>query len=86
MSSIQLPDDIKILNFLQQPHTRYQVMKHLGNHYQSTIIRLDRLEKLGYVFVSDSRPWQRDKVLKFYLITASGRAMVRGYEEADRRE
>ena len=82
MSSIQLPSDLKILKLLEQPHTRYDVMKCLGNHYASTLRRIDRLEKLGYIFVYKTSPWGGTKQLKLYLITTSGRAMARGFEEA----
>jgi len=86
MSSIQLPKDLEILRFLQlEQRTRYEVKKKIGNHYQSTINRLDRLEKIGLVFVSETKPWRKVKVQKFYLITAKGRAILRGHEEGDRR-
>lgn len=86
MSSLQLPKDIEILKFLQEPRIRNKIKDHLKNHYASTLIRLNRLEKLGYVFVSRTEPWRKGKVMKYYLITPKGRAMLRGYEEAERRE
>lgn len=85
MSSLQLPEDIKILKFLQQPRIRYEIKNHLKNYYASTLNRLNRLEKLGYIFVVRTEPW-RGKLMKYYLITSKGRAILRGYEEAERRK
>lgn len=84
MSSIQLPKDTEILKLLSEPHTRYDVMKRLKNHYSSTLVRLDRLEAMGYIFVQREVPW-RGKKMKFYLITAKGMAILRGFREADSR-
>lgn len=80
--------DVEILKLLQKPRTRYHVSKHFGNHYASTCSYVDRLEEEGFIFVVESEPWKSgfSGIKKLYLLTARGRAVLRGFEEAERRE
>jgi len=82
--SLQIPQDLDVLRYLDKPKTRYQVAIHLGNHTVVASAYMNRLEKLGLVFVVETRPWHRGEVKK-YLITAKGRAVLRGFMEAERR-
>ena len=81
--------DVDVLKLLQKPSTRYKISKHFGNHYPTTCYYIERLEEEGFIFVVESEPWRAGKkgsVKKLYLITARGRAVLRGFEEAERRE
>ena len=85
MSSIQLPEDIKVLKYLEtEPHTRYDVATLLKAHYADAAARLDRLRHLDYIFIQRDEDWHGRK-RKYYLITVKGRAILRGFEEAERR-
>lgn len=86
MPSLQIPKDLDVLRFCQVPRTRYDVMKEFSNHYPTTIAYMGRLENMGLLFVLEEKDWRPGKKLKKYLITAKGRAVLRGYEEAERRE
>jgi len=86
MSSIKYPKDMEILKFLQQPRNRYEIAKRFKNHYASALAYIERLEDLGLIFVLREEPWRPGKVMKYYLITSKGRSLLRGYEEAERRE
>lgn len=83
--SIQIPHDVEVLRFLDKSKTRYQIALHFGDHFQVTRDYMDKLQRLGLVFVVKTEPWHRGEV-RHYLITAKGRAILRGFEEAERRE
>jgi len=85
MSLVKFPKDIEVLKFLQQPRKRYEIAKKFGNHYASALAYINRLEELGLIFIVREEPWRAGKVIKYYLITAKGRSLLRGYEEAERR-
>lgn len=85
MPSLQLPKDLDVLRLCQQPRTRYELSKHFGNGYQTTIDYMERLEQLDLVFVVEETVYRPGKMKKKYLITAKGRAVLRGHEEAERR-
>lgn len=81
--------DIQVLHFLQQPRSRYEIAANFGNHYATTRLYIERLDREGFIFVVSSEPWtagKREGLKKNYLITAKGRSILRGFEEADRRE
>lgn len=81
-----MPKDMHVLRFLlNEPKTRYEIAAHFGNHYNTTRTYVDRLLELEFIFVASTRPWHTGEV-KYYLITPKGRSMLRGYEEAVRRE
>lgn len=86
MDSIKIPDIMKVLRTLQQPKNRYQIRKELGLTYPKTIRWVNDLERMKYLFVLREEKGHGIKPVKYYLITAEGRAMLRGFEEAERRE
>jgi DNA-binding PadR family transcriptional regulator len=81
--SLKIPKDLDILRFLQEPHNRYQVSKHFGNHYPSIIVRTNKLQRMGLIFVIRQEQGHGPEPVKFYVITAKGQAMLRGYEEGE---
>lgn len=85
MSSLQLPKDLEVLRLCQQPRNRYELAKIFGNGYQTTVDYIERLERLGLLFVSEESEYRPGKKKKMYLITTKGRSVLRGHEEADRR-
>lgn len=85
MSTLRIPKDLEVLRLCQTPRTRYEVMKHFGDHYPTTISYMERLEHMGLLFVTETQEWQTRKKKKMYLTTSKGRAVLRGHEEAERR-
>ena len=87
MDSLNFPEDIEILKVLLRPKNKYEVHKQVSPWSYPTIIRkINKLEKEGLIFCT--REEQRHGLWKskYYLITAKGRAVLRGFEEAERRE
>ena len=85
MSSLKLPKDLQILRLCTQQHTRYQVMQHFHNHQSTTEAYMNRLLKMELLFIVKEEPYRTGKTIKWFLITAKGRAVLRGHEEAERR-
>lgn len=85
MSSLKLPKDLDILRFCQIPRIRYEIMKEFSNGQATTEAYMTRLERMGLLFVVEQDEYRPGKKRKRYLITAKGRAVLRGYEEAERR-
>lgn len=88
MNSLKIPDDIKILRLLQQPKNRYQINQKIKKlTYPGVIKRIRVLENLGYVFaVREEHGRGPTGTVTYYLITAKGRGILRGHEEAERRK
>jgi DNA-binding PadR family transcriptional regulator len=61
-------------------------MKHFVNHYPTTLAYIMRLENMGLLFVSKEEQWRLGKTKKWYLTSSKGRSVLRGHEEAERRE
>jgi len=81
MDSIKVPDDIKILKFLsQRPSNRYKIKEELKMTYPSVLKKVDRLEKMGLIFVVNEKEGRGPSgKVPYYLITSDGRSVLEGF-------
>ena len=87
MDSLKVPEDVNILRLLQQPKNRYEINKDIREStYPGITKKVNRLMEMGLVFKVREKDGPGPGKVKYFLITSKGRSVLRGFEEAERRE
>lgn len=82
--SLQIPKDIKYLEYCETPHNKYEIGKHFSDPYATVYAHMRKLVKMQLLFVVKEENGRGPGKVKYYLITDKGRAIVRGHMEATR--
>lgn len=83
--SLDMQKDVKILKYCAETaHNRYQIAKHIANHYSSTYKRVNKLVSMQLLLISRQEDGRSGLKVKFFLTSDKGRAILRGYMEARR--
>jgi predicted transcriptional regulator len=81
MSSLKIPKDIKVLSFCCTPKIQYEIMQEMNNGQSTVQTYIERLVKMGLLFVVEEKEYRPGKKSKKYLITDKGRAVLRAMEK-----
>lgn len=85
--SLDLNKDVKILMFCRdKAHTRYEITRYCEGHYAAIFKHVEKLFKMGLLTVVGREEKVPGKIIKHYLITEAGLAMLKGVKEAYRKE